>query len=91
VNTDGNNWEEKDYYPDGREQKALFKQFKFKNFQQSLEFVNKVGELAEKESHHPDINFGWGYASIWLTTHDAHGITQKDKDLASKIDKIIKD
>lgn len=88
VNTAGNNWEVVDYHPDGREQKALLKEFKFKNFNEALSFVNKVAELAEKANHHPNINLGWGYASIWLTTHDAHGVTQKDRDLAKAIDLI---
>ena len=42
----------------------LIKEFKFKNFLESQEFVNKVGNIAEKEGHHPDIWFGWGYAKI---------------------------
>lgn len=88
MNTAGKKWQEVDYYNDGREQKALLKEFKFKNFQQALEFVNKIGELAENVGHHPNINLGWGYVSVWLTTHDAHGITEKDTELAEKIDKL---
>ena len=42
----------------------LIKDFKFKNFIESQNFINKVGEIAEIENHHPDISFGWGYCSI---------------------------
>jgi len=42
----------------------LIKEFKFKNFIESQNFINKIGEIAELEGHHPDICFGWGYAKI---------------------------
>lgn len=64
----------------------LLKRFQFANFAESLAFVNKVGEIAETHDHHPDINFGWGYAEIFITTHDAGGITDKDFTLAKEID-----
>ena len=48
----------------------LIKKFKFINFIESQNFINKVGEIAEKEQHHPDIAFGWGYADIKIFTHD---------------------
>jgi len=84
----GNGWEEVDYYPDGREQKALKKEFKFKDFMSALEFVNKVGELAEKANHHPDIEISWGLAVIVLTTHDESAITKKDYSMAKAIDEL---
>lgn len=89
MNTGKNNWIEVDYFDDGRDQKALFKNFVFKNFSDALEFTNKVGVEAEKVNHHPNINLGWGYVGIWLTTHDAHGITDKDRNLAVSIDQIL--
>jgi 4a-hydroxytetrahydrobiopterin dehydratase len=64
----------------------LLKRFQFANFAESLAFVNKVGEIAETHDHHPDINFGWGYAEIFITTHDTGGITVKDFALAKEID-----
>ncbi len=67
----------------------LEKRLEFKNFAESLTFVNRVGELAEAADHHPDIKFGWGYAELELTTHDRGGITATDIDLAKKIDKLI--
>ena len=66
----------------------LIKNFKFKNFEDSLNFTNKVGEIAEQENHHPDISFGWGYAEIKVTTHAIKGLSENDFILAAKIDKI---
>jgi 4a-hydroxytetrahydrobiopterin dehydratase len=70
------------------EGKFLRKSFKFENFAESLEFINKVGEIAESADHHPDITFGWGYADIELTTHDTGGLTHNDFDIGKKIDEI---
>ena len=66
----------------------LIKDFKFKNFLESQLFVNKIGELADKENHHPDIWFGWGYAKIKIFTHAINGLHESDFVLAAKIDKI---
>jgi len=66
----------------------LEKNFKFKNFLDSQEFINKVSEISENEGHHPDINFGWGYAKILITTHAIEGLSQNDFILAAKIDQI---
>ncbi len=67
----------------------LEKTLKFKNFKDSQNFVNKVGNISEEEGHHPDINFGWGYAKINITTHAIEGLCENDFILAAKIDKII--
>ena len=82
-------WEEVNYWPDERKQKALRKDFKFSDFKSALVFVNKVGELAENANHHPDIYLGWGYVQIWLTTHSEHSITDKDHEIAKQIDKLF--
>ena len=66
----------------------LEKEFKFKNFIESQNFVNNVGLIAELEGHHPDINFGWGYAKIKVFTHAIQGLAESDFILAAKIDKI---
>ena len=66
----------------------LEKKFTFKNFIDSQYFVNKVGEVSEKENHHPDILFGWGYATIVITTHAIEGLSENDFILAAKIDYI---
>lgn len=89
MNMAGTKWETVDYYPDGRTQKALRRGFYFDDFKSAFEFVNKVAEIAEKQGHHPDINFGWGYATVWSTSHDAHGITDKDKELTKLIDELV--
>ena len=70
------------------ENDALAKRFEFKNFAESLAFVNRVGEIAEAADHHPDITFGWGYAELRTTTHDRGGITDVDFALVEKIDKL---
>ena len=66
----------------------LIKNFKFENFLESQSFVNKVGEISEKEGHHPDIAFGWGYAKIKIFTHAIQGLAESDFILAAKVDKI---
>tara|TARA_B100000780_G_scaffold276430_1_gene244980 strand:- start:353 stop:688 length:336 start_codon:yes stop_codon:yes gene_type:complete len=66
----------------------LEKNFLFKNFIASQKFVNKVGLIAELESHHPDIHFGWGYAKIKIFTHAIKGLAESDFILAAKIDQI---
>ncbi len=66
----------------------LEKKFIFLNFLESEEFVGKVGKISEKEGHHPDINFGWGYAKIAITTHAIKGLSENDFILAAKIDQI---
>jgi 4a-hydroxytetrahydrobiopterin dehydratase len=67
---------------------VLKKRFEFENFARALEFVNRVGEIAERLDHHPDIYFGWGYAEITLTTHDRGGITDFDFAVAREIETI---
>ena len=66
----------------------LIKEFKFKNFEESQNFVNKVGNVAEMENHHPDISFGWSYCKVKIFTHAIKGLAESDFILAAKIDKI---
>ena len=66
--------------------KHLQKEYKFKNFKSALAFVNIVGEVAEKEGHHPNIELGWGFVRILLWTHTIDGLSENDFILASKID-----
>ena len=66
----------------------LIKNFKFKNFLENKNFVNKIGEIAEQEGHHPDIWFGWGYAKIKIFTHAIKGLHENDFVLAAKVDQI---
>ena len=67
----------------------LEKKFIFKNFINSHNFINRVGEISEGEGHHPDIFFGWGYATITITTHAIEGLSENDFILAAKIDQIF--
>lgn len=64
------------------------RRFKFKNFAQALAFVNQVGEVAEKEGHHPDITFGWGYAKVEFYTHKIRGLHDNDFVMAAKVNEI---
>ncbi len=70
------------------EGEAIRRRYEFKNFADSLAFVNQVGEIAESMDHHPDITFGWGYAEIATTTHDRDGVTDVDMALARKISSL---
>ena len=77
-----------DVKSENNESYFLIKEFKFNDFLESQSFINKVGNLAEKEGHHPDIWFGWGYAKIKIFTHAINGLHESDFVLAAKIDKI---
>jgi 4a-hydroxytetrahydrobiopterin dehydratase len=70
------------------EEHHLRRRFRFKNFRESLRFVNEVGELAEEQGHHPDIGFGWGYAEITVWTHKIDGLTESDFIFAAKVDAL---
>lgn len=65
--------------------KRLERTYRFPDFKAALAFVNRVGALAEREAHHPDIHLSWGKAKVSITTHDAGGLTGKDFGLAAKI------
>ena len=66
----------------------LAKSYKFANFAEAQQFVNRVGDLAEEQGHHPDICFCWGRADISIWTHKINGLTESDFILAAKIDKL---
>jgi len=66
----------------------LVRAFKFPDFQKALDFVNRVGAVAEKQGHHPDILLAWGKAEITLWTHSVNGLTESDFILAAKIDQL---
>jgi len=70
------------------EEHHLRRRFRFKNFRESLRFVNEVGEVAEEQGHHPDIGFGWGYAEITVWTHKIDGLTESDFIFAAKVDTL---
>lgn len=77
----GGNWKVLD-------EQRLEKQFKFPDFRHALEFVNRVGEVAEEQNHHPDIYFTYGAARIQIWTHSVQGLTESDFVLAAKIDEL---
>ena len=68
--------------------KKIEKKFKFKDFKEALAFVNQIGEIAEEEGHHPDIELGYGKVEIELSTHAIGGLSVNDFILAAKIDRI---
>jgi 4a-hydroxytetrahydrobiopterin dehydratase len=65
---------------------AIERNFVFKDFSESLAFIVRVGIVAEKANHHPEVYNVYNKVKLRLSTHDSDGITQKDFDLASKID-----
>ncbi len=66
----------------------LRKQFKFKNFKQSMSFVNKVAKTAEAEGHHPDIYIFYNKVQLDLFTHAVSGLSENDFIMAAKINKV---
>lgn len=70
------------------EGKKIKKEFKFKDFKESLSFVNKVGALAEQEQHHPNISIIYNKVLITLSTHAIGGLSQNDFIMAAKINQI---
>ena len=66
----------------------LTRTFKFKDFVGALAFVNRIGEVAEREHHHPVIQLTWGRVTVELYTHKIDGLTESDFVLAAKIDQL---
>jgi 4a-hydroxytetrahydrobiopterin dehydratase len=73
------NW---DLLDDGRK---IQRTYRFKNFREALGFVQRAGELAEAEGHHPDVCFGWGYATVSLQTKKIKGLHENDFIMAAKL------
>jgi 4a-hydroxytetrahydrobiopterin dehydratase len=71
-------WEERD----GK----LHREFTFANFSEAWAFMSRVALLAEKSDHHPDWSNSWNKVVIDLVSHDAGGVTARDRELADKID-----
>ena len=68
--------------------KALQKKYNFKSFMPAINFVNKIAEAAEQAQHHPDITINYSVVGITLSTHSEGGVTEKDFEMATKIDQI---
>jgi 4a-hydroxytetrahydrobiopterin dehydratase len=69
-------------------EEKLYKKFKFENFSDSLEFVNSVAEISEEMNHHPEILINYDEVTISTWTHEQNSITEKDYNLAEKINLI---
>ncbi len=67
----------------------LLKTFAFPDFRSALEFVNRVGEIAEAEGHHPDLYLTWGRVDVKTYTHKIEGLTESDFILAAKVDRAF--
>lgn len=67
----------------------LEKEYKFPDFVSALAFVNRIGEVAEAEGHHPDITLGWGRVGVTTWTHKIDGLTESDFVLAAKIERRL--
>jgi 4a-hydroxytetrahydrobiopterin dehydratase len=70
------------------EDRRIERTFKFKDFAEALAFIKRAGDLAEAEGHHPDISFGWGYATISLQTKKIKGLHENDFIMAAKLDQL---
>ena len=75
----GNAWEVVDAH-------HLSKEFTFKNFTEALAFVNRVGDVAEEQNHHPDLYLAWGKVRVEIWTHKINGLTESDFIFAAKAD-----
>ena len=67
------------------------RRFRFKDFGEAFAFVARAAELAEAEGHHPDITFGWGYATVSLKTKKIKGLHENDFIMAAKLDRVADD
>ncbi len=70
------------------DEKSISREFIFDDFAKALDFVNKVGAVAQEEWHHPDIRLSWGRVGITLATHAIKGLSENDFIMAAKIDSI---
>lgn len=68
---------------------SLTKTFRFKDFVGSIDFINKVKDVAEREGHHPDLHVHWNEVRVENWTHATGGLHQNDFILAAKIDQIV--
>lgn len=64
------------------------REFEFADFREALAFVNRVGQVAEEQGHHPDCHLAWGKVGVSIWTHKIDGLTESDFILAAKIDQV---
>jgi 4a-hydroxytetrahydrobiopterin dehydratase len=67
---------------------AIRRDFKFKDFVESVQFVNRTVEPAEDMNHHPDLELSWNRVTVSLSTHSQGGLTENDFELARRIDAV---
>lgn len=70
------------------ENKKLIREFSFVNFRHTMDFVNRVAQIAEEEGHHPEMHVSYGSVNIELWTHAINGLSENDFILAAKIDRL---
>jgi len=66
----------------------LEREWSFANFIEALDFVNKIGEVAESQGHHPNVSFSWGWVKIHIWTHKIDALTESDFILAAHLDRL---
>ncbi len=72
-----------------REGEEIVREWRFENFRQAMEFVNRVAEAAEEAGHHPDILVhGWNRVRLALTNHSAGGLTAVDFEVAQRLERL---
>ena len=71
------------------DKKEILRDFKFKDYYQTLLFINAIAKIVHNENHHPNINFGYNHCKINYSTHSANGITLFDLICAAKIDRVF--
>jgi len=67
----------------------ITRSFRFPDFKTALDFVNRIGAIAEAEGHHPDITLAWGRVDVLTYTHKIDGLTESDFILAAKVDQAL--
>jgi 4a-hydroxytetrahydrobiopterin dehydratase len=72
-----------------REGDAIKREFKFDDFQGSVDFVNRITPPAEEMNHHPDVSISWNRVELTLSTHSQGGLTENDFELAGRIDSLV--
>jgi 4a-hydroxytetrahydrobiopterin dehydratase len=72
-----------------RDGDALKRQFKFEDFQASVDFINRITPVAEDMNHHPDIEISWNTVDLTLSTHSEGGLTENDFELAQQINTLV--
>lgn len=73
-------WEEKE--------KGIEKTYKFKNYYETIAFLNATAQISHVEDHHPDLEVGYNRLKVRYTTHDAGGVTEKDVECAGKVERL---